>query len=566
MVEPMSPADKHQHIHHAVDLLMNNQFNDAKQYFTLNQSSDVKLQLAHSLLLVIQAISTHSDDYLTDALSFIWKTEYNARSLSDSPSINRSINLTKVEGLLIQADTHLLGSMIQMIQQSFVKVAWNVRKSHQFYAKASTSLDQIENELSINPSNDPSMKHRISCLRGWQQFGSGLFSLLLSLLPPTVMKIAEWVGYSGDRDTALALLRQSQQSESFMAPFAALMMCLFYLTIAQFTGQDDEQFLIDARSLLDWGSRSHPNGAFFALLESRYYRAKVQPQKAIDIAQAGLRSLRELPALGIMYIYQSAWCAMFLLDWSQAAKHFGALLYASEDSEDEEQVALPPTRASAQAFYAYQLGLCQAMQGNWDAARQTWLSVPEWLQARDKPIDKFAVLKSSQLLARLNQSSLTTDDVLLDVLELIVAWNGITQMPSEYVQQATEMLRNAYVNQSNNNGWSAEQLVRYRWLKASFIASAQSTDQSNVREAQELLTSTLNDFDKDFKRDKSVMSSGLYAFICLELAHNAFVLQQHSQAKDWLVKANKQTGYELSNILHFKTHALGQKIKRAEQQ
>ena len=81
-----------------------------------------------------------------------------------------------------------------------------------------------------------------------------MFHLTLSLLPPSVLKVAEWVGYGGDRESAFEYLRQSQSSPSFMAPFSGLLLLSYYLTISAFTGQEDPSFLPESRKLLDVSS------------------------------------------------------------------------------------------------------------------------------------------------------------------------------------------------------------------------------------------------------------------------------------------------------------------------
>jgi hypothetical protein len=83
-----------------------------------------------------------------------------------------------------------------------------------------------------------------------------MFHLTLSLLPPTVLKVAEWVGYGGDRERAFEYLQQSQESTSFMAPFSCLLLLSYYLTISAFTGQEDPSFLPDSRKLLDVGNNN----------------------------------------------------------------------------------------------------------------------------------------------------------------------------------------------------------------------------------------------------------------------------------------------------------------------
>ena len=88
-----------------------------------------------------------------------------------------------------------------------------------------------------------------------------MFHLTLTLLPASVLKVAELIGYGGDRERAFEYLRQSQESSSFMAPFSCLLLLSYYLTISAFTGQEDPSFLPESRKLLDVSSDSSSDAA-----------------------------------------------------------------------------------------------------------------------------------------------------------------------------------------------------------------------------------------------------------------------------------------------------------------
>jgi hypothetical protein len=58
-------------------------------------------------------------------------------------------------------------------------------------------------QLYLETANDPTLDEHF---KSGVQLGSGLSSLMLSLLPGKVMKVAELLGYAGDRDSALRTL------------------------------------------------------------------------------------------------------------------------------------------------------------------------------------------------------------------------------------------------------------------------------------------------------------------------------------------------------------------------
>ena len=185
----------------------------------------------------LMAVSSHADHLLDASLTSTWSTEAHARKrLSGSKK-----SAERIEGELIQADTHILGALVQTVQQSYIKVAWNVRKSYGFYHSAEKHIQEEEDKAADGRGTVD--EDKLAELKGWMQFGVGLFNMVLSLLPPSVMTVAEWIGYGGDREKSFTYLRASQESSSFMAPFACLLLLTYWLTISTFIGQTEPAFL-----------------------------------------------------------------------------------------------------------------------------------------------------------------------------------------------------------------------------------------------------------------------------------------------------------------------------------
>jgi len=64
------------------------------------------------------------------------------------------------------------------------------------------------------------LEHADSRLRGGVFFGYGLMNIILSLIPPKLMKIANLFGFTGDRRIGLEALEFSSNSQDMKAPLA----------------------------------------------------------------------------------------------------------------------------------------------------------------------------------------------------------------------------------------------------------------------------------------------------------------------------------------------------------
>ena len=313
--------------HHGVKLLLTNNFVAAKKLYAEQFDADPKVALLHSFLSYGNAISSYSEEDLKACIESCKRAEAIGEKLEKVGKKEESGK--RIEGMLIQADCSLLTACVNLVQEEYVKMMWNMRKSYNMYHDVQKPLDKY---------NGPGKAE----LAGWVKYGTGLFNILLSQLPPAVLAFADAVGIEGDRDKGLKLLSECQEGPSFNAPFAALLMLVFYLTIAPLTGTEIPGGMEHAKRLIEWGHVHYPNGAFFALMESRYYRALCETRKAIEIADNAKSLVSELPSVEIMFSYQAAWCYFFCLDWKPCAEDFDKLLHSTLNGAYQRPPFTPP--------------------------------------------------------------------------------------------------------------------------------------------------------------------------------------------------------------------------------
>ena len=90
-----------------------------------------------------------------------------------------------------------------------------------------TTLKHSESESSIALDNLSTTNYNDLCpetiarLLGAVSFGYGTFQLCLSLVPPKILKIIEFLGFEGDRETGLDALHFASHSRDMKAPLAA---------------------------------------------------------------------------------------------------------------------------------------------------------------------------------------------------------------------------------------------------------------------------------------------------------------------------------------------------------
>ena len=286
--------------------------------------------------------------------------------------------------------------------------------------------------------------------------------------------------------------------------------------------------------------------------------------QAIEIANAAGKNVHELPSAEILFHYQTAWCYFFCLDWQRSAEDFDKMLHSTPGGSylppgSPKPVAAvatkqkEPTQASAQGCYAYQIGLCYAMLGDWHRAGWYMESVPVWLKkagGTPKEVDKYAKRKAAEFLQRKRR---LTEDVLLDVTDLLHAWNGYSQMPKDSLEAAQQQLTAARPKLTE-----PEDVLRWELANAAILDTKAdySAGYNKLR--------PLADSQKPTLKSSRCKKSGLTAFFYYELAFAAFGSGQVSEAKDWHKKSAKCDEYDLFRQLAVRLHTLKLKIKASE--
>ncbi len=149
----------------------------------------------------------------------------------------------RLQRQVILADSILYQAILTFIGQdipSYVKGGWLLRKAWKTYDKTYREIrDLYDTVHGIKTTNRPTIKKSesktsfltdmaedipadiINRLLGAVSFGYGTFQLCISMVPPKVLKIIEFLGFEGERDVGLKCLECSCESQDMKAPLAA---------------------------------------------------------------------------------------------------------------------------------------------------------------------------------------------------------------------------------------------------------------------------------------------------------------------------------------------------------
>uniref|UniRef100_A0A671SHM7 Tetratricopeptide repeat protein 39B n=1 Tax=Sinocyclocheilus anshuiensis TaxID=1608454 RepID=A0A671SHM7_9TELE len=388
----------------ALNLALNNKFSEALDLLRPWSKDSMYHALGYSSILVMQATMTfeHKDiqagmTTIKEALQTCQRCGSNtrrfpSRSASDLCPVCLQVQEKKLEEMhaeICYAECLLQKATLTFIQDenmiSFIKGGIKIRTSYQIYKDC-----QSLSNMSQGVGGDSEAFRQFE---GGVKLGIGSFNLMLSLLPARILRLLEFIGFSGNREFGLSQLRDGAGSHSLRSILCVLTLLLYHTYVCLILGTGEGN-LVEAEALLE------------PYIE-RFPRALVKFQECIS-AQQQWRQIHHLCYWELM------WCHSFQQQWREAYRYADLLCRESRWSK---------------AIYMYQKAAILSMMSE-EELKTTGEDVVELfrqveglkqrLAGKSIPTEKFAIRKSRRY------SSATPVKLVIPALEMMYVWNGFT--------------------------------------------------------------------------------------------------------------------------------------------
>jgi tetratricopeptide (TPR) repeat protein len=506
------PADKHS-IEYAVWLMFTNKINEAQEMCVDSADYDSRRALLYALCAFLNGMASFGDGVLDDALVRIWKADEVGK------------NEGTLSGATIRAEAYFLGSLVQLVTEQYLKGMWNMRSSWNMFDKVKKDLEEYDGEDKVE-------------IQSCYDMYVGFFNIILSLLPPFIVSIAEYIGFSGNRQLGLDMVQAAFDSKSVYAPVAALFLLVYYCNISEQIGDYNPKYEEESVKLLKWADTYYPKSVFFAILAVRYFRSKGDMKLAIEVADEATLLSQDLPGFGLMFGYNSGWCAWMMQDYEAHLKYFLALFKGSDNK----------MKNNFEAVYAVMCGFSYAIVGKEKECLEIMGKVPSLQKARMRTFDHWVKRKASKYV---DSDGSRCADSFLDQCEMIALFGAWGHMNDEHLTMFTEKLEKLRAEREIH--WDVDDQVLYKVIKAYLAFNSEKFD-----EALELVEQ-IRDFESELS--KSAQKDGL-------MVHAYYVQGRVYDAKNQLEDAlaaiqngESYSGYDTSRFIGFRLYALKQIVK-----
>ncbi|XP_061921485.1 tetratricopeptide repeat protein 39B isoform X1 [Entelurus aequoreus] len=533
----------------ALNLVLNDKFSEALNLLKPWWRDSMYHALGYSSILVMQAAMTFEHTDIQIAMATIKEALHTCQRFRKKTSmvgslaslISKQSNFQEEEmhAELCYAECLLQKATLTFVQDenmiSFIKGGINIRTSYQIYKDCLNVLN-VAQDLS---GQSDSLRQ----FEGGVKLGIGSFNLMLSLLPQRILRLLEFMGFSGNRNFGLSQLRDGTSICGLRSILCTLTL-LFYHTYVCLVLGSGEGNLVEAEALLEPYLHKYPKGSIIQFYSARLAALRGHLEKACVGYKECVSSQQEWKQIHHLCYWELMWTHSYQQDWLQAYRYADMLCRESRWSK---------------AIYVYQKAAILSMMSAEDL-KNTGEDVVELfrqveglkqrLAGKSIPTEKFAVRKSRRYKAA------TPVPLVLPALEMMYVWNGfaIVGRRADYteallvtIETAEEQLkRDPQVSEFHMDDSCLVQMLKGlclkhldRPLQAELCFTQVLSSESRIRYDHYLVPFTLYELGLLYQKQGDVSKAAV------------FMENAKSKYKD----------YSMESRLHFRIHAALHSLK-----
>ncbi|ESL10751.1 hypothetical protein TRSC58_01510 [Trypanosoma rangeli SC58] len=366
-IEQIAEADKD--VEYGISLFFNNRVRDSEKLFGRYAALDSFHALGASVISTIKAMLSLAKNDMETAVERLSYTIAFAEELisPEKTFLGKWANTLRMSGsqkrLLpgefrakaILADALVLQGFVLLLQHNsisgIVKGGMALNRSYSLFKSLTTELDERKGEKKASSYDDIGLDRNSvhNALTGF-----GCINVVVSMLPPRVLRILNFLGFTYDRELGMGLVSQCWRSQTLVSPLAGLFIMAvnsfvpgfcslttpLLLPIANETANEATQRQLTSNSLIHLWLMGRISRLHFNMDESIALLSK-----CLEVADKG-QIATSMPQLRDFAVYDQTWNYAASLRWEDCIKNYASLEANS---------------AWSKVFYAYAQGCAYEM-------------------------------------------------------------------------------------------------------------------------------------------------------------------------------------------------------------
>ncbi|PSN56062.1 Tetratricopeptide repeat protein 39B [Blattella germanica] len=527
----------------AIDLFLNNKYDEAKQIVIPWIDQSIYHALGNSYFLFIEGLLTFEEPLLILAAEACKQCVMLCNKFRKKNTVGEALEKMikktnydsytplEIHAELCYAESLLIKSMLAFLEDetfaSFLKGGLQVKNCFNCYK-------ECQNILVHRQWTPQCFK---SHFESGVKLGLGSFNIMISMLPPRVAKLLEFIGFSGNREIGLSELTTGYKISGSVRTIPCGLSLLSYHLVMETSFCHDESNLELCEEILTDALKTYPKGMIFLYFKGRLEILEGNVDGAIHWFSESWKTQDHYKGLHDLCFWELYWCYSMKCQWREALTYVDLLLKQSKWSLT--------TFAYHKAATVIMLG-DQATSNERIQIEDLMRSAPQWKQriaGKSIPIEKFIVKKTVRYFEQNNT-------LVLPVIELMYMWNIFKLLGKD-----TQLIQNVYSLCEEallkiNMKPTSEKFHTDNKALVIFLQGA-CLHQMKSRMAEQCLNDVIS-MESKIKDDLYIIP-----FSIVELAHVYLDQGKTSLALPLLHKAKKKySGYSMESRLHFTIHSL----------
>ncbi|KAG0757795.1 hypothetical protein G6F16_001978 [Rhizopus arrhizus] len=441
-------------VRRALDLFLDSKISDAEHILEPKRSSSLYHSLGHAFILFLKSLMTFQQVDIEAAIEALKETVQLADGFRKKDSgwvgsISSWVKGMTVQDIknmsrlhrhaeLIYAESYLLKALLCIIHDesfvSFLREGLHIRSSYNTYKTLQKFLVYAKEEAAAGKDvSDLSLDDHFT---SGVSLGVGLFHILISLLPTSVMKVVEFIGFTNDRAYGLEILENvggweeyhqdlpppQEADEGLRRQFCDMALLLYHVILSKLIPLSDVNEDL-AERILAYNLKLYPSGVFFLYFSGKQLGACGNLVMAKSQFEKAIRTQKDWKQLQHMCYWELGLISLLQHDWPSSREFYTTLYQESNWSkavylylQAVSHYMIASTKEEKEGKELVKKA-CEMMQKVTDSKQK--------IAGKSLPLEKFVARKSRKFIAQTN--------LMFPDLEALVAFNAIDFMNKELI-------------------------------------------------------------------------------------------------------------------------------------
>ncbi|KAI8370483.1 uncharacterized protein BYT42DRAFT_502740 [Radiomyces spectabilis] len=583
-------------VRRALDLFLDSRIPEAEAILMPRVKKSMYYSLGYAFILFLKSMMTFQHCDIQSALEAMKETISLADNLRKRDggwignftswvkgnSLSDILTMSKVHrhAELVYAEAYLLKALLSIIHDesfvAFIREGFTIRTSYSIYRTLEKYVSFVKTEA--EKGEDVTQYDLDDHFSSGVALGIGCFNIMLSLLPTSVLRVVEFIGFSSDRKHGMEMLEsiggwqeyghmpldvlppKQSNDEGLRRQFCDMVLLLYHIILSKLIplSDVDEQL---AQRILAYNLGLYPSGTFFLYFYGRQLSAQgqltkseAQYHRAIE-TQKDWKQLQHMCfwELGLLNILQSKWQASYdtydtLLresNWSKSVYTYMKAISLSMLTEIDADAKVKQKEA------------LQDMMHHVTSAKQK-------IAGKSIPLEKFVSRKARKFIAQDNW-------LLFPDLEILNAFSVLDFMPADLLESNMKRVTDTAQQLANQHKPSSlnhyDDVCLANYLRAVFARLLLATPGQDSARLQRVHKEALAQVFQH--ANKIQLDHYIYYFSRYENARMMIINKQFEEAEEqiqMILKASQKgeynigagphakNKYSLENSLLFKCH------------